>query len=195
MAEAVGGIVVRRGAVDVRLHVLLLGQRDLALIRAVAYERLEPGVPLGDDPENIMDLPLEPVRRRDRGGYGRIRVRVHTRAHHDHRVIRAHDRSQLPVAVAVARREQHHQPPADPSQLRRERAGVDGSLCCPDHTRPPITVVAACSSRFNGLGIQTPSTSTTARLATIATAISGCSGRRSRARSAAVGSHGEITMR
>ncbi len=177
-------------------HVVLLGQPHLAFLGRMVHERLEAGVTLGDDPEQIVDLALEPVGRGNPGRDGRIRVSVHTRAHHDHWLTRADDRAQLAVAVAgTAGDEQHHQPSAQPLELGRERAGVDGPLLPGDHTRPPITVAAAWRSRLSGLGIQTPSTRTTARLASIATAISGCSGRLSRARSTAFASPGDITIR
>ena len=95
--------------------VLFLGEHHLGLLGRMSDERLEPGMSLGDDRIQVVDLALEPVRRRHPGRDGRIYVPVHPRAHHDHVGIRVYDRAEfasVAVTAVTVGDKHHHQPPA-----------------------------------------------------------------------------------
>ena len=106
-------------------HVLLLGELDLTLVGSVPNERLETGVALRCDPEQVVDLALEPVRRRYVRRDCRVRVAVQRRSQPRDRVAVADERVQLASAAGEWHDEQHHQPAAGALDRGRDRVRLD----------------------------------------------------------------------
>ena len=164
-------------------HILLIGELDLPLVRTVSDERFQAGMPLGNDPRQIVNLALKPVSRRNQRRDRRIAISKERGNEQEDLVPDGHDRVELLPSAGMRRHEQHHQSSSDPLKLARKLVRLTSLCAGRDHTRPPITTVALCSKWFSGLGIQRPSTSTTVKLTIMAIAIRGCSGRVTRTRS------------